>query len=82
MKIINHSYKRRGTIEFMFDDYPFSKVIFSPIKNYYFVRTVRWDPADSVVTRNDLEKMEILANEFLGCLDFYKDRKAYKEYSR
>ncbi|APH05681.1 hypothetical protein [Bacillus weihaiensis] len=79
MKIVNHSYQKRGKIEFMFDEFPFSKVVLAPIKNYYFVRTVKWDPNDRVVKRADLEKMEQLVNEFLGCMEFYKQRKAYRE---
>ncbi len=77
MKIIHHSYRRRGQIEFIFEEFPNSKVVFSPIKDYYFIRTVRWNREDSVVTRRDLEKMELIVNEFLGSIDFYKQRKAY-----
>ena len=80
MKIIHHSYKRRGQIEFMFEEFPHSKVVFSPIKNYYFIRTVRWNREDPVVTRRDLEKMELEVNEFLGSIEWYKQRKAYKSF--
>ncbi|PMC35350.1 hypothetical protein CJ195_19965 [Bacillus sp. UMB0899] len=78
MKIIHHSYKRRGQIEFLFEEFPHSNVVFSPIKNYYFIRTVRWNREDPVVTRRDLERMELVVNEFLECINFYKQRKAYK----
>ncbi|MCV9886404.1 hypothetical protein OIH86_12220 [Metabacillus halosaccharovorans] len=80
MKIIHHSYRRRGQIEFMFEEFPHSKVVFSPIKNYYFIRTVRWNREDPVVTRRDLEKMELEVNEFLGSIECYKQRKAYKSF--
>ncbi|PKG23525.1 hypothetical protein [Niallia nealsonii] len=81
MEIIKHSYKKRGTMEFIYNKFPQSKVILYPIKNYYFVRTVKWHPEDPVVTRADLEKMELLSNELLGTIEFYKQRKSYKEDS-
>ncbi len=80
MKIIHHAYRRRGQIEFMFEEFPHSKVVFSPIKNYYFVKSVRWNQLDRVVNRRDLEEMEHIVNEFLGCIDFYKQRKAYENF--
>jgi len=81
VKIIKHSYKKRGTMEFVYSKFPQSRVILYPIKNYYFVRTVKWHLKDPVVTRADLEEMELLSNELLGTIEFYKKRKNYKEDS-
>ncbi|WP_080848519.1 hypothetical protein [Cytobacillus gottheilii] len=76
MKILNHSYRKRGGIEFSFAEFPNSKVLLVPIKNYYFVKSVRWSSKDVPVTRRDLEMMEIAVNDLLGTIDFYKQRKA------
>ncbi|MED3571911.1 hypothetical protein [Cytobacillus praedii] len=78
MEIVTYSYKRHGMIEFIFDKFPNSKAILYPIKSYYFIRTVRWDPEDPVVSKNDLEAMEIAANELLGTIENYRQRKNYK----
>ncbi|MRX73107.1 hypothetical protein GJU40_13240 [Bacillus lacus] len=75
MKIINYSYKKRGNLEFVFDVWPHSKVMFSPIRNYYFVRYVRWDERDPVVSREDLQKMEQLVNRQMGREIWYDKRK-------
>lgn len=58
MKILQMSYKKRGTIEFVFEDFPHSKVTMAPIKGYYFVRAIKWSRRDRAVTRHDLEKFE------------------------
>ncbi|KKI88743.1 hypothetical protein WQ54_29990 [Bacillus sp. SA1-12] len=79
MEIISHSYRRHGSIEFIFDRFPLSRVLFYPIKNYYFIKHVKWNPLDPEVKTDDLEEMQLLVNEFLGCIEFYKQRKAYKE---
>ncbi|KAB2331827.1 hypothetical protein [Bacillus mesophilum] len=74
MKILSHSYRKRGGIEFVFAEFPNSKVLLVPIKKYYFVKSVRWSAEDPPVSRRDLEKMEIAVNELLGTIDFYKQR--------
>jgi len=79
MEIMKHSYRKRGTVEFIFNKFPQSKVVFYPIKNYYFIRTVKWHSEDPIVTRGDLEEMELLSNELLGTIEFYKQRKNYRE---
>lgn len=78
MEILNHSYKRKGSIEFMFDKFPLSKVVFFPIKQYYFIKFIKWDHHDPVVKTEDLEEMQLQVNKFLGCIDYYMERKAYK----
>ncbi len=50
--------QKRGTIEFVFEDFPHSKVTMAPIKGYYFVRAIKWSRRDRAVTRHDLEKFE------------------------
>lgn len=79
MEIISHSYRKRGGIEFVFAQFPNSKALLVPIKNYYFVRSVRWSSQDPAVTRKDLEIMEIAVNEFLGTIDFYRQRINYQQ---
>jgi hypothetical protein len=76
LKIIQHSYQKKGKIDFVFENWPHSAVVMVPIKNYYFTRYVRWDPRDPVVTKKDLEQMERSANQMLGCIQFYQQRKA------
>ncbi|MBR0620985.1 hypothetical protein P2Q02_13250 [Bacillus pumilus] len=78
MDILKHSYRKKGQIEFWFDEFPYSSAVLTPIRRYYFVRYVKWSRHDSPVTRKDLEKMEILANTMLGTLQDYRKRKAYK----
>lgn len=78
MNILTYSYKKRGAIEFTFDIFPHSKVLFYPIKTYYFIRTVRWNAIDPVVTRRDLEAMELVANAEMGTLEHYQKRKGYR----
>ncbi|MDJ0286908.1 MULTISPECIES: hypothetical protein [Bacillus] len=78
MEILKHSYRKKGQIEFLFDDFPHSPAVLIPIRHYYFVRYVKWNQHDPPVTRNDLEEMEILANKMLGTLHDYRKRKAYK----
>ncbi|GJJ26973.1 hypothetical protein BVN1_27370 [Bacillus velezensis] len=77
MKILQMSYKKRGTIEFVFEDFPHSKVTMAPIKGYYFVRAIKWSRRDRAVTRHDLEKFEWAANQALGTTAFYRKRKAF-----
>ncbi|AOZ89531.1 hypothetical protein BK049_12990 [Bacillus xiamenensis] len=78
MEILNHSYRKKGQIECLFDDFPHSPAVLTPIRHYYFVRYVKWSKHDPPVTRNDLEEMEILVNTMLGTLPDYRKRKAYK----
>ncbi|AOC55639.1 MULTISPECIES: hypothetical protein [Bacillus] len=78
MDILKHSYRKKGQIEFWFDEFPYSSAVLTPIRHYYFVRYVKWSRHDPPVTRKDLEKMEILANTMLGTLQDYRKRKAYK----
>ncbi|QHK14408.1 hypothetical protein C7M22_00447 [Bacillus velezensis] len=78
MKILQMSYKKRGTIEFVFEDFPYSKVTMAPIKGYYFVRAIKWSRRDRAVTRHDLEKFEWAANQALGTTAFYRKRKAFR----
>ncbi|MDM5299273.1 hypothetical protein QUF51_14065 [Bacillus pumilus] len=78
MEILKHSYRKKGQIEFVFDDFPHSAAVLTPIRHYYFVRYVKWSQQDPPVTRKDLAEMEILANKMLGSLPCYRERKAYK----
>ncbi|MCY7618459.1 hypothetical protein MH116_11370 [Bacillus pumilus] len=78
MDILKHSYRKKGQIEFWFDEFPYSSAVLTPIRHYYFVRYVKWSRHDPPVTRKDLETMEILANTMLGTLQDYRKRKAYK----
>ncbi|MGD6943343.1 hypothetical protein ACQCT6_15095 [Cytobacillus gottheilii] len=74
MKILSHSYRKRGGIEFVFAEFPNSKALLVPIKKYYFVKSVRWSAEDPPVTRQDLEKMELAVNDLMGTIDSYKQR--------
>ncbi|MEC1662948.1 hypothetical protein [Bacillus halotolerans] len=78
MNILQYSYKKKGKIEFVFEDWPHSKVTMAPIKGYYFVRFIKWNSQDPIVTRNDLEKMEWAANQYVGTAPFYRKRKAFE----
>lgn len=78
MNILQYSYKKRGKIEFVFEGWPHSKVTMAPIKGYYFVRFIKWSSQDPIVTRNDLEKMEWVANQYFGTAPFYRKRKAFE----
>lgn len=78
MEILSHSYRRKGSIEFVFDKFPNSRVVFYPIKNYYFIKFIKWDSFDPEVRTDDLEEMQLIVNNFLGCINYYKQRKGYK----
>ncbi|MFS0655618.1 hypothetical protein [Bacillus sp. 179-C3.3 HS] len=78
MEMIRHSYRKKGQIEFVFDKFPHTAAVLTPIRHYYFVRYVKWSQHDPPVTRQDLEEMEILANKMLGTIQDYRNRKAYK----
>ncbi|MCA1319212.1 hypothetical protein LC085_04735 [Bacillus tianshenii] len=79
MKLLNVSYIKKGRMIGFFDKFPHSKVLFSRVKKYYFVSTVYWDERDQVVTRADLEKMELLLNNYFGTEAYYKNRKAMSD---
>jgi hypothetical protein len=79
MELVNISYMKRGQILAYFDKFPYSKVLFAPVRRYYFVSCVYWDERDSVVTREDLEKMELLFNSYMGKEAFYRKRRAISE---
>ena len=66
MQLVKWSYMRRYNIKAIFDQYPNSPVIFRKIREYYFVYTIQWTPADEPVGRNELEQMERLLNRELG----------------
>jgi hypothetical protein len=76
MKIVNYQYKKRGYLEFVFDQFPNSPVLLGLISNYYFVKHIKWSSLDPVVTRDNLEEMEILANREMGTTIGYLMRKA------
>ncbi|MCC2930510.1 hypothetical protein P9B58_19405 [Bacillus mojavensis] len=78
MNILQYSYKKKGKIEFVFEDWPHSKVTMAPIQGYYFVRCIKWSSQDPIVTRTDLEKMEWAANQYVGTAPFYRKRKAFE----
>lgn len=71
---MNVSYMKKGQILGCFDKFPHSKVLFSPIKRYYFTSYVYWDERDPVVSQDDLEKMELLFNSYMGREAFYLKR--------
>lgn len=75
VEIKSYSYRKKGSMEFIYDKFAHSRVILYPIKNYYFIKFVKWNSKDPYVTRQDLEEMEELANEEMGTLEFYMQRK-------
>ncbi|ART75987.1 hypothetical protein ACQCU1_07095 [Sutcliffiella horikoshii] len=75
MELVNISYMKKGQIQGFFDKFPHSKVLFSPIRKYYFVSYVYWDERDPIVLQEDLEKMELLFNSYMGREAFYRRRK-------
>lgn len=79
MKIIHYSYKKRGKIEFWFEQWPNSPVVFTPIKEYYFIRVVKWNEHDPLVTRDDLGKMELIVNQYLGREEYYLQPKYFEQ---
>ncbi|WP_108670734.1 hypothetical protein [Peribacillus acanthi] len=76
MNIINYQYKKRGHLEFVFDQFPNSPVLLGMITNFYFVKHVKWSSLDPIVTRNDLEEMEKLVNREMGTTIGYLMRKS------
>lgn len=79
MKLIKWSYKKRNNIKAQFDVFPYSLVLFRKIKNYYFVYTVQWSDKDPVITKTELEEMEIILNQEIGADKEYQQRKQYKK---
>lgn len=79
MELLQWSYTKKYNILAMFNPFSHSKVIFRQIKDYYFVYTVHWSSRDPVVTRKDLETMEILLNRELGTEQAYLKRLAYNQ---
>lgn len=78
MKLVQWSYTKKYNIKALFDKFPSSPVIFRQIKEYYFVYTIKWNPDDPPVRRNDLVYMETLLNSEFGTLENYQKRKAFK----
>jgi hypothetical protein len=78
MQLLDWSYTKKYSIKAVFQPFSHSTVIFRQIKDYYFVYTVHWSSRDPIVTRNDLETMEILMNKALGTDQAYFRRSAYR----
>lgn len=78
MELLHWSHTKKYNIMAMFNPFFHSKVIFRPIKDYYFVYTVHWSSSDPVVTRQDLETMEILMNRELETEQSYFKRLVYR----
>lgn len=76
MELVNISYMKKGEIIGFFDKFPHSKVLFSPIRKYYFISYVYWDERDQVVSQEDLEKMELMFNSYMGRESFYRKRRS------
>ncbi|KKB38250.1 hypothetical protein [Bacillus thermotolerans] len=82
MRLVKWAYSRRYNIKAVFDKFPHSNVIFRTIHQFYFVYIVNWSEKDPVVTRKDLEEMELLLNEEMGTLMFYLRRRSQTEDER
>ncbi|GLY11760.1 hypothetical protein ACP2W0_19100 [Pseudobacillus badius] len=82
MRLERWAYSRRYNIKAVFDKFPHSNVIFRTINHFYFIYIVNWSEKDPVVTRSDLEQMELLLNEELGTGSFYQQRKSQTENSQ
>lgn len=76
MELLDWGYGRRYQIKAVFSKFPNSTVIFRSFPSYYFIYTVRWSEDDPVVTRKDLEDMELVINDMLGLLANYQNRRA------
>ncbi|WP_456272131.1 hypothetical protein [Bacillus sp. AK031] len=76
LKLEKWSYSRRFNIKATFDTLPHSTVLFRRIKDYYFIYNVYWSSQDPIVTRQDLEAMELLLNRELGSEEQYNRRKS------
>jgi len=76
MELLDWGYTRRYNIKAYFSKFPHSLVVFRQIKDYYFVYQVHWKELDPVVTRDDLEEMELLLNQELGLEKAYLNRKS------
>ncbi|KUP09822.1 hypothetical protein Q73_00860 [Bacillus coahuilensis m2-6] len=76
MKLLNWKYTTRSQIKAYFSDYPHSLVIFRKIRRYYLVYEVKWSDVDPPVTKEALEKMEILLNKEFGYSTAYQQRKS------
>lgn len=76
MELLDWGYGRRYQIKAVFSKFPNSTVIFRSFPSYYFIYTVRWSEDDPVVTRKDLEDMELIINDMLGLLANYQNRRA------
>ncbi|WP_409290244.1 hypothetical protein [Peribacillus sp. SCS-37] len=74
MKMIKWSYSKRNHIRASFDHYPNTLFIFRRIRGYYFAYTMDWSGEDPPVSKEDLEKMELLLNRELGCEEQYLAR--------
>ncbi|WP_316569968.1 hypothetical protein [Neobacillus sp. YIM B06451] len=82
MRLVSWAYTKKYNIKALFDQFPFSPVIFRQIKEYYFIYTVKWNPADPPVRRTNLEEMEMLLNIELGTFEGYQQRKAYHPHAK
>lgn len=74
MNLVDWKYTKRHGIEAKFDRFPNSMVIFRPVNHYYFVYNIRWSSLDEVVTRGNLENMELALNRALGMEKSYLKR--------
>ncbi|WP_243387306.1 hypothetical protein [Bacillus kexueae] len=76
MELLDWSYTRGYNVKAYFSKFPQSLVIFRQIRDYYFVYQVKWSELDPVVTREDLEQMELMMNKELGLEAEYLKRKS------
>lgn len=81
MELVSWSYYWRNKVKALFDKYPNSPVTFRRVANYYFTHSVDWSAEDPIVSKSDLQQMELLLNRALGYETEYLNRKRWRRHS-
>lgn len=76
MNLIDWKYSGNGQVKAWFSVFPHSPVVLHSVSEYYFIYMAAWSQQDPVPKRTDLEEMERIINDELGCLEAYEIRRS------
>ncbi|GEL06746.1 hypothetical protein [Salisediminibacterium halotolerans] len=76
MNLLDWKFSKNGQVKAWFSVYPRSTVILHFVSGYYFTFMAVWSAFDPAPKRADLEEMERIINDELGCLEEYEIRRS------
>lgn len=76
MELLDWSYGRNHQVKARFSSFPRSIVVFRSFSDYYFIYiySACWSREDRGLPKSELEEMERMMNDELGCLEQYELR--------